>query len=204
MGLSQLQLAPGRALSAADEVLPQFCIQCGTCSVVCPMIEYMEYSPRVLNAMLIAGRHDDVLRSRAIWACTGCYACTVECPKQLPVTESIYALKRASMRAGAYPRRFITPVLARQFVRLINKRGRSSEAWISLALYLRTRPLQLLRYAPVALRLMRRGRLPLRPESVREPAQLRRVLAALDVTTGRTHELRLLSWMLGEGDRPRL
>ena len=48
----------------------------------------------------------------------------------------------------------------------------------------RGRPFQLLRYAPVALRLMRRGRLPLRPESVREPAQLRRVLAALDMTTG--------------------
>ncbi len=184
MGLSQLEFVPGRAPDAADEVLPQFCIQCGTCSVVCPMVEYMEYSPRVLNAMLIAGRHEDVLRSRAIWACTGCYACTVACPKQLPVTESIYALKRASMRTGVYPRRFVTPVLARQFVRAIDKRGRSSEAWISLSLYLRTRPFQLLRYAPVALRLMRRGRLPLRAESVREPAQLRRVLAALDATTG--------------------
>ena len=105
-------------------------------------------------------------------------------PEAATGTESIYALKRASMRARAYPRRFITPVLARQFVRLINKRGRSSEAWISLALYLRTRPFQLLRYAPVALRLMRRGRLPLRPDSVREPVQLRRVLAALDMTTG--------------------
>ncbi len=184
MGLPQPDLAPGRAPGAADEMLPPFCIQCGTCSVFCPMIEYMEYSPRVLNAMLMAGRYDDVLHSHAIWACTGCYACTVECPKQLPVTESIYALKRRSMRAGAYPRRFITPVLARQFVRMINKKGRSSEAWISLALYLRTRPLQLLRYAPVALRLMRRGRLPLRHDSVREPEQLRRVLAALDATAG--------------------
>jgi hypothetical protein len=107
----------------------------------------------------------------------------VECPKQLPVTESIYALKRASMRAGVYPRRFITPVLARQFVRLVDRRGRSSEAWISLSLYLRTRPFQLLRYAPVALRLMRRGRLPLRPDSVRKPAQLHRILEVLDVTT---------------------
>ena len=86
-------------------------------------------------------RHDDVLRSRAIWTCTGCYACTVECPKQLPVTELIYALKRASMRAGVYPRRFVTPVRRRQFVRLVGKRG-SSEAWISLSLYLRTRPFQ--------------------------------------------------------------
>ena len=184
MGSSPLEFAPGRALDATNEVLPQFCIQCGTCTVFCPMIEYMEYSPRVLNAMLMAGRSDDVLRSCAIWACTGCYACTVECPKQLPVTESIYALKRASMRAGVYPRRFITPVLARQFVRTVNRRGRSSEAWLSLSLYLRTRPFQLLKYAPVALRLMRRGRLPLRPESVRQPAQLRRLLAALDVTTG--------------------
>jgi heterodisulfide reductase subunit C len=184
MGLSQLRLASGRALGAADEVLPQFCIQCGTCSVVCPMIEYMDYSPRVLNAMLTAGSYEDVLRSRAIWACTGCYACTVECPKQLPVTESIYALKRASMRAEVYPRRFVTPVLARQFVRAIDKRGRTSEAWLSLSLYLRTRPFQLLRYAPVGLRLMRRGRLPLRAESVREPAQLRRVLAALDAMAG--------------------
>ncbi len=183
MSRASLAFAPGRAVDAADEVLPQSCIQCGTCSVVCPMIEYMDHSPRVLNAMLMAGRYDDVLRSRGIWACTSCYACTVECPKQLPVTESIYALKRASIRARVYPRRFITPVLALQFVRVVYRRGRSSEAWISLSLYLRTRPFLLLRYAPVALRLMRRGRLPLRPDSLREPAQLRRILDALNVTT---------------------
>ncbi len=168
----------------ARDLIPQFCMQCGTCSVVCPMIEYMDYSPRVLNAMLTAGDYGDVLRSRAIWVCTGCYACTAECPKQLPVTESINALKRESIRTAAYPRRFITPVLARQFVRLVNRRGRSSEAWISMSLYLRTRPFQLLRYAPVAVRLIRRGRLPLRHESLREPAQLRRVLDALDATAG--------------------
>ena len=184
MGLSPLELVPGRVVDAADGIMPQFCIQCGTCSVVCPLIEYMDHSPRVLNAMLTAGSYDDVLHSRAIWACTSCYACTVECPKQLPVTESIYALKRASIRAGAYPRRFVTPVLALQFVRFVDRRGRSSEAWVSLSLYLRTRPFLLLRYAPVALRLLRRGRLPLRPDSLREPAQLRRVLDALAATTG--------------------
>ena len=184
MGLPSLEFAPGPALGGADGVLPQFCVQCGSCSAVCPLLEFMDHSPRVLNAMLMGGRYDDVLRSRAIWVCASCYACTVECPKQLPVTESIYALKRASMRAGVYPRRFVPPVMARQFVRFVDRRGRSSEAWVSLSLYLRTRPLQLVRYAPVALRLMRRGRLPLRPESVREPAQLRGFLDGLDVMTG--------------------
>jgi len=179
---SSFVVPPGQASHAANEVLPQFCMQCGTCTVICPMIEYMDHSPRVLNAMLTAGRYDEVLRSHAIWTCTGCYACTVECPKQLPVTESVYALKRASIRAGVHPRRFITPILARQFVRLVQRRGRSSEAWLSVSLYLRTRPFQLVRYAPVALHLMRRGRLPLRPDSLREPAQLRKVLDALDAT----------------------
>lgn len=184
MGLPSLESASGRAADVNSTLLPQFCIQCGTCSVVCPMIEYMDHSPRVLNAMLMAGNYDDVLHSRAIWACTSCYACTVECPKQLPVTESISALKRASMRADAYPRRFVTPVMAREFVRFVDRRGRSSEAWISVALYLRTRPSQLLRYAPVAVRLMRRGRLRLRPESLRDPAQLHRILDALNEPTG--------------------
>ena len=76
----------------------------------CPMSEYMDHYPRALNAMLLAGRSGDVLRSRAIWACTSCYACTVERPKQLPVTDTIYALRRASTRAGVYPRRFPTPI----------------------------------------------------------------------------------------------
>ena len=183
MGLLALDVAGG-APGVTGGVVPQSCVQCGTCSAVCPLIEYMDHSPRALNAMLVAGRYGDVLRSRAIWACTSCYACTVECPRQLPVTESMYALKRASLRAGVYPRRFVPPVLAREFVRLVDRRGRSSEAWLSLSLYLRTRPLQLVRYAPVAVRLMRRGRLPLRPESVREPAQLRRVLDAVDVGAG--------------------
>ena len=141
-------------------------MQCGTCTAVCPLIEYMEYSPRVLNALLLAGSYDDVLRSRAIWVCASCYACTVACPKQFPITDSIYALKRAAMRSGVYPRRFPTPVMTRRFVGMVGRRGRSSEFWISMSLYLRTQPAKLLRQAPMALGLLRRGRLRVRAESL--------------------------------------
>jgi quinone-modifying oxidoreductase subunit QmoC len=148
------------------------------------MSDYMDHSPRALNAMLLAGRSEDVLRGHSIWSCTSCYACTVECPKQLPVTETIYALRRASMRGDLYPRRFATPILVRRFVDLVDKRGRSSEFWVSLSLTLRTRPALLLEHAPLALRLLRKGRMRMRHDSMREPAQIHALFAALEAPDG--------------------
>ena len=117
----------------------------------------MEYTPRRLIAMTRAGFENDVLRGRSIWVCTSCYACTVECPKQVPITDVIYALKRTAMRGRLYPQRFPAPVMVRAFVESVDKWGRSTESWISVSLYLRTRPLELLRNAPLALRLLRQG-----------------------------------------------
>ena len=182
--MSLLEYAPNRGAGVIDGEILRACIQCGTCSAICPMSEYMDHSPRALNAMLLAGRSDDVLRGHSIWACTSCYACTVECPKQLPVTETIYALRRASMRGDLYPRRFPTPILVRRFVDLVDKRGRSSEFWVSLSLTLRTRPALLLEHAPLALRLLRKGRMRMRHDSLREPAQIQRLFAALEAPGG--------------------
>lgn len=155
------------------------CTQCGTCSAVCPLSDYMDRTPRELTALLRAGQFRETVSSRSVWVCTSCYACTVNCPAQIPVTEVIYGLKRASIRSGTYPRDLPTPVMARQLVRLVGSTGRSSESWLSVALYLRTSPLNLVRYAPVALRLLRKGRLSLRRGSVRQLPQLRRLLEAV-------------------------
>jgi heterodisulfide reductase subunit C2 len=156
------------------------CLQCGTCSAVCPMGDYMELLPRQLVGLVRAGGADGIMRDRSIWVCTSCYACTVECPKQIPITEAIYALKRESMRQDVYPRRFPSPVMVRAFVDSVGKRGRSTESWISVSLYLRTRPLELLRNAPLALRLVRSGRMSFRRERNRDPGQVRRLLEAVE------------------------
>lgn len=184
--MSLLEFAPDRGMNAVGGEVLRSCMQCGTCSAICPMSDYMDHSPRALNAMLLAGRSGDVLRSRAIWACTSCYACTVECPKQLPVTDTIYELRRASIRADLQPRRFSTPILVRRFVDLVDKRGRSNEFWVSMSLSLRTSPGLLLEYAPLGLRLLRRGRMTVRHGSLRDPGEIRRMFAALDATGGAT------------------
>ena len=163
-----------------------------------PDDRYMNYSPRVLNAMLTAGRYDDV-RSRAIWACTGCYACTVECPKQRPVTgRSTHRSGRR--RARAPTARSITPVLARQSS-ASSTSGGGARGVDSLALYLRTRPFQRCG--------MRRGAAPdgggqaaAAPEWVRDPDSYGGSSRPSTRRLGRTHEPRRLSRTLGEGDRP--
>lgn len=179
----EAQLDPGFAAEIAEEVedgeLLHQCIQCGTCSSVCPLSAYMDLTPRRLIAMSRAGARDDVLHSVSPWVCTSCYACTVECPKRIPITEIMHALRRISMREKTYPRRFITPVMTRAFTEMIRSRGRSTESWISLKLYLKTRPSELLKNVPVGSRLMRQGRLGLKRESIAAREDLRTMLEVM-------------------------
>jgi quinone-modifying oxidoreductase subunit QmoC len=156
------------------------CIQCGTCSAVCPLSAYMDYTPRRLIAMTEAGMKDEVLGSFSIWVCAGCYACTAACPKEIPITDMMYALKRTAIREGVHPRRFGTPVLAREFVGSVDRWGRNTESRLAINLYRKTHPRLLLQDYPLAERLRRRGRMRLRRESIRQRAQLRTILRAVE------------------------
>ena len=180
----EAHLDPGFAAEIAREVeggeLLHQCIQCGTCSSVCPLSAYMDLTPRRLIAMTRAGARDDVLHSVSPWVCTSCYACTVECPKRIPITNIMHALRRISLREVTYPRRFITPTMTRAFAKMITSRGRSTESWISLTLYLKTRPTELLKNIPVGSRLFRQGRLGLRRESIEAREDLRTMLEAVN------------------------
>ncbi len=113
------------ALSGSPSLIS--CIQCGTCSSACPLSLYMDYTPRRIIAMVREGFKQEVLRSLTIWLCASCYACTVECPKQIRITDVMYALKRYAIREGIYPSRFPIPVLARLFYNTVRHRGRLTE-----------------------------------------------------------------------------
>ena len=161
------------------------CIQCGTCSACCPMSAYMDYTPRRLIAMTRAGMKDEVLGSFSIWVCASCYACTAACPRQIPITDIMYALKRTAIAEGVHPKRFAVPVLAREFVRSVDKWGRNTEARLATTLYLKTRPMLLLEDYPLAERLRRRGRMGLGRHAIRQRLQLKTMLAAVETASRR-------------------
>ena len=158
------------------------CLQCGSCSGICPIAPFMDYTPRRLINMVREGFRDEVLHSRTVWLCSSCYACTVNCPAGIHITDVMYALKRMAIKEGTPPRRFPVAVLAKQFLRGVKRTGRSNEFEVGVGLALRTNPLRLLKMAPLGLRLLKRGRLGFRSEKVRDPRALNELLRRVEAS----------------------
>ena len=148
------------------------CLQCGSCSGICPIAPFMDYTPRRLMNMVREGFKDEVLHSRTVWLCSSCYACTVNCPAGIHITDVMYALKRAAIKEGTHPRRYPMPVLAQEFLRNVLRSGRNNEFVLALRLALKTNPLKLLKTAPLGLKLLRMGRISIRGDKVRDPRAL--------------------------------
>ena len=156
------------------------CIQCGVCSATCPLSLYMDYTPRRLINLAREGFKKEVLGSFTIWLCASCYACRVECPKKIQVTDIMYALKRRAIQDGVYPARFPIPVLAKEFGRMIFTWGRVNETLLVIDLFLRTNWFRFLSMTGLGLNLMRTGRMSFLPDSIRRKAELRKRLEALE------------------------
>jgi quinone-modifying oxidoreductase subunit QmoC len=156
------------------------CIQCGTCSGACPMSVYMEETPRQIIALTRAGLERDVLESATPWLCASCYDCQVRCPRDIRVTDVMYALKCRAIAKRLYPRRYPIPVLARQFFDIVARHGRNSETRLVIQLMLRTNPLGLLKMAPQGLRLTLTGRMPLGQDRIEQKGQLKAMLDAME------------------------
>jgi len=136
----------------------RICIQCGTCTASCPNADRMEYSPSQLIAMARAGMKKEVLSSSAMWYCMSCYMCTVRCPRGIKTTDLMHAFGYLSIREGLVHAKTLTPKMYRLFNHYCNM-GSLPELWFMGRFYLQTNPLRAWRMMPVALNLLKRGRI---------------------------------------------
>ena len=82
----------------------QTCLQCGTCSGVCPFGYLMDFPPSKMIASLRAGFFELVLRNDLVWMCVACYACTRVCPVRIPLTLGLMTrTKEELLVAGNIP-----------------------------------------------------------------------------------------------------
>jgi len=160
------------------------CNQCGTCSGVCPLSIYMDYTPRQVMALTRADFKNEVLRSDPIWLCASCYACTVECPREIRITDIMYELKQRAIHEGFYPKKFPIPVLAREFSEMVRKNGRITELLLVMKLFLKTSWRAALGNWRMGLDLFRTGRLSLATEKIERREDIARMLAAVDAKKG--------------------
>jgi heterodisulfide reductase subunit C len=156
------------------------CIQCGTCSGSCPQGAVMDYAPRKIFSLIRAGFRDEVLESNTIWYCSSCYTCAVRCPKEIKITDVMYALKRIAIKEGKAKQGRKASVLSKNFVSMVNKYGRNHETELMTRYILAAEPFNALNFVPQGWRLFSNGRLPILPHKIKNIGQLRKILKKVD------------------------
>jgi heterodisulfide reductase subunit C len=156
------------------------CIQCGTCSGSCPQGAVMDYAPRKIFSLIRAGFRDEVLESNTIWYCSSCYSCAVRCPKEIKITDVMYALKRISIKEGKAKAGRKAAVLSKTFMNMVNKYGRNHETELMTRYILAAEPFNAFNFIPQGWRLFSNGRLPIKPHKIKNIAQLRKILKKVE------------------------
>ena len=87
------------------------CMQCQTCTNVCPVVAHsdrvsgVDATPQRVMNLLRLGLADLALGSRMVWDCATCYQCQEHCPAGIRVTEVLYELRnRGYERLSGLPR----------------------------------------------------------------------------------------------------
>lgn len=176
-----------KSVSGCDQL--QSCIQCGTCSGTCPLSIYMDYSPRQVMALVRADFKNEVLSSKTVWLCASCYACTVECPRKIRITDIMYALKQRAIKEGIYPKHFPIPILAKEFSHMVRNKGRITETLLVMRLFLKANWRAVLSSWRLGLGLIRTGRFVVKAERIEQQAQLQAMLAAASSGNGQRKEV---------------
>jgi heterodisulfide reductase subunit C len=139
----------------------------------------MDHTPRALFAMVKAGMMDQVLSSNTPWFCVSCYYCTVRCPQEVRVTDLMYTLKRFSIQEGNYRKSSSpdAPPFSQTFIRYVEDYGRSFELGLATWYHLTYHTLDMPKIMPMALGLLRKGRIDITPKKIKGIDGLQSILA---------------------------
>jgi heterodisulfide reductase subunit C2 len=152
------------------------CIQCGTCTGSCPVSYAMDISPRQLIALFRAGELETIMKSRTIWICASCYACTTRCPSGIKITDIVYALKRTAMEMRQKSDAPQVQILANLFIKNISLFGRLHEGTLIGMYYTRTGITKLFGYIPLARLMLRTKRLAVLPRRIKSRHSFARII----------------------------
>ncbi len=81
------------------------CINCGTCTAICPAAEFYKYDPRQI-VDIVQSKNDseieELLKDEQIWYCGECMSCVTRCPRKNAPGLVIMALRNLSMELGYF------------------------------------------------------------------------------------------------------
>lgn len=81
------------------------CINCGTCTAICPAAEFYKYDPRQIVDIVQSKDDNEIeklLKSETIWYCGECMSCVTRCPRKNAPGMVVMALRSLSMELGYF------------------------------------------------------------------------------------------------------
>jgi Fe-S oxidoreductase len=86
------------------------CLQCGSCTSVCPWNRVSSYSPRGILRQLTLQTGTEASVDQAVWSCVTCDLCTANCPRGIEISECIQAIRGLNVAGGRTPASFKVPL----------------------------------------------------------------------------------------------
>lgn len=81
------------------------CINCGTCTAICPAAEFYKYDPRKIVDTVQRKNDEEIealLKSDTIWYCGECMSCVTRCPRKNAPGLIVMALRNLSAKMGYF------------------------------------------------------------------------------------------------------
>ena len=165
------------SVSGCDQ-LPS-CIQCGTCSGACPLSIYMDFSPRQVMALVRADFKNEVLRSNTHLALR--LLLRLHGGMSAPDSDHGHHVcpQAAGHQGACLSAHFPIPILAKEFAKMVRRKGRITETLLVMQLFLRANWRAVLSSWRLGLGLITTGRFVHQPEHIERQAELEAMLATV-------------------------
>lgn len=142
----------------------------------------MDLLPHQIIGGILLGRRREVMESNAPWVCVQCMTCSMRCPNGIDVARVMDGMRRLAVREGAAGGR---PewTFDKRFLDSVQSHGRLYELGAVLGYKADSR--SLLAGAGMGLAMLRRGRLGLLPQRIRDRRGFRAMLRRLEESRSR-------------------
>jgi heterodisulfide reductase subunit B len=162
------------------------CYQCKKCTSGCPVAAFFDLTPHQVLRACQFGQTDLVLNSRTISICAACETCSTRCPQDIDIARIMDVLEIMAEEQGIKSKAPTVPMFYKSANRGIDWFGRMWELGLMAELYIReffARELdfaQLFKYdMPLAIKMLRSGKLKILPSIARRPRNGRRAKKAI-------------------------
>ena len=145
------------------------CYQCGNCTASCAYTYVYDYPVNQIIRLIQLGQKDIVLRSRSIWLCANCQACTTRCPCNIDIARVMKTLRFFSVQEGSVSIKNVR-LFYDEFMKSVKTFGRVFETGL-LAIY-NLKAGKPFTDVDLASRVFKKGKLSITPHRIRGRKQV--------------------------------